>query len=381
MVNPEDFGLQSQPFQTLATDASTKHWAGMPEAKQILEDIVISVLPEDIGEREFAIMHGPWGGGKTHALGYFAREIAEKNYGHAFFVRKVLLGPKPNFLELFRAIIHENSQILPDLVTGVVRAVKQEKNRLAHEDKAYLDLNDDDFLQKIIDDADHSDQKDLIRSIMKKFHDAKSSSKPNVEEIVRLLTAVKDEYSAVIRLASLIGVMTTPIGKQAAPYKAAYVFFDEVEEVLRVSYNAQLPFWGAFRELVNRTAGYRCGIILAFSEGAAALEAQLEPFLLERITRPFIHMQQLSDESAKKFIVDYLQAVRTGKSAPKQPFSPFSTGAIEFIIEKNPEIVPRKILMSMGRIFKRATRRSKISSPEEEISREIAEECWTEMGL
>ena len=144
MVNTTDFGLKQNPFRTLVTDASTKLWAGMPETKQMFEDIIVSVQPDDIGEREFVVIHGPWGAGKTHALRYFAREIEENGFGYAFVATKVRLSVKPTFWALFRSIVHENSRILPGLVKKIITAVKEEK-RLARESGKYPDLSDEEI--------------------------------------------------------------------------------------------------------------------------------------------------------------------------------------------------------------------------------------------
>ena len=377
MINASDFGLQQNPFRTLVTDEATKHWAGMPETKQRLEEIVISVLPEDIGASEFVIMYGSYGGGKTHALRYFARKIDEEHYGYAFYVGKVRLGPKPSFLELFGSIVKENREMLPGLVQHVKESVTKEM-RLAREARKYSDVLDDSvFLQKIIEDTVPSANNALVVKFMEEVSQEKVES-----SVVSLLTGrdVGDDYSAAGMMASLIGVMTSPIGEQPARYKAAYVFFDEVEDMLNLKYADLFTFWGACRELVNRTAESHCAIVLAFSIGGAQLESQIETFLIERLTRPFFEMKQLTDEDAKKFVKDYLQSVRLDAANPPHPFFPFSEEAIDFILERDPEIVPRHILRDMRRVFERAARREKVARGEE-ISREIAEEILSEMGV
>ena len=73
MANYEDFGLKHGSFKMLPSDESIKHWAGMPEAKKKLTDIVQSVRSDDIGQSEFVIMCSAYGGGKTHAMRFFAR--------------------------------------------------------------------------------------------------------------------------------------------------------------------------------------------------------------------------------------------------------------------------------------------------------------------
>ena len=89
--------------------------------------------------------------------------------------------------------------------------------------------------------------------------------------VSRLFANANDDYTAAGMMASLIGVMTSPIGEQPAPYKAAYIFFDEIEDMLDLKPAEFFAFWSACRELVNKTAEYHCGILLAFTAPAAQL--------------------------------------------------------------------------------------------------------------
>ena len=49
------------------------------------------------------------------------------------------------------------------------------------------------------------------------------------------------------------------------------------------------------------------------------------------------------------------------------------------ILERETDVLPRKIILTMRNIFERATRRGKVGAGEE-ISREVAEEILSEMG-
>ena len=357
-----DFGFIDSPFKYLPTDASIGSWAGMPEPKRLLEDIIQSVQPDDIGEQEFVILYGALGGGKTHALRYFERKIREDQIGHAFFVRKVRLGAKPSFVDLLKMIVHENRGILPGLADHIKSAVSEEK-KLAKENGTFFDLSE----------KFSSANLDLASRIMKVDSDE--------EAVANLFSSAKDDYTAASMLASLVGVMTSKIGKQPAYYKAAYIFFDEMEDMLNLKYADLFQFFGACRELLNRTAESHCAIIFAFTVlTAAELEAQIEPFLMDRLSRNFIEFKQMTEAEAKKFVEDHLKSVRLNSENPKQPFFPFTESTIDYLLERDTAIVPRHLLQNMGRVFERAIRREKIS-PGEEISREIAEDIFNEMGI
>lgn len=374
MTKPADFGLQPNPFQILPTDDSIRCWAGMPEVRRTLEDVITSVQPDDIGGQEFVIIHSPLGGGKTHAFRFFKREIEEESKrGYAFFVGKVRLGPKPSFLGLFQSIIRENHAILPKLVRHVQDAITSKEKSTR---KSGTTLTEPELREQVINDMVSVDDVSLVLKLMTPGLTEKRS-----EDIVSVLTErdVSDDYSAASRFASLIRLMTSSMGGNPAPYKAAYVFFDEVEDMLNLRYADLFLFWSALRELINRTAGNRCAIFLAFTVAAAAdLDAQIEPFLTERLTRPYIPMKQLDDEAAKGFIKEYLHSIRLRGEKVKQPFFPFSEDAVSYLVERNQEIVPRKLLKDMLVVFNRATKRGKVSSGEE-ISRDVAEEILTEI--
>ena len=375
MVTVSDFGLKPDPFRLMATERSAEHWAGMPETKRMLQDIVVSVLPEDIGASEFVIISGAWGGGKTHALRYFFREIREQGYGYAFFASKVRLGAKPTFHGLFHSLIWENRDMLPELAKKVAEAVKQEE--IATRARAeHASMVDDELRQEIIRSKVAKANQDLVTALIK--------VEPTVDAILPLFTGKgvsSDDYSAAGLMAALIGVMTSPIGEQPPPYKAAYVFLDEMEDMLNLKYADLFAFWGACRELINRTAESHCAVLFTFTiQTVAQLEGQIEPFLMERLTRPVLEIKQLEDEDAKEFVREFLQSVREdGKEVP-QPFFPFAEATIDLIVERYPEIVPRYIIRDMGRIFERAVRRERVA-PGEEISREVAEEILNEMGV
>lgn len=380
MVKPEEFGLQRDPFRLLATEESARRWAGMPEAKRMLQDIVVSVLPDDIGASEFTIIYGSFGGGKTHAMRYFAREVREQGYGYPFFAGKTRLGAKPSFHGLFRSIIQENRDMLPELSRNVAQAIKLE-SQAARKRGEYADLGDDDLRQQIVESRVARGNRDLVFSLI--------NVEPKVEQILPIFVGKdgkgkgvsEDDYAAAGLMASLIGVMTSPIGEQPSPYKAAYVFLDEMEDTWSLKYADLFAFQGACRELINRTVEHRCAILFSFTIGSVAqLEGQIEPFLMERLTRPFLEMKQLGDADTKKFVEEYLQSVRIGGKAPQQPFFPFSEDTIDFLVERHSEMVPRSIIRDMGRVFERAVRRGKVQ-PGEEISREVAEDILSEMGV
>jgi len=374
MLDIADFGLKPKPFGLLPTNTSVQQWAGMPDIKRKMGDIVISVRPDDIGAQEFAFLYGTLGGGKTHALRYFQHQINDIAASYAFYVGKVRRATKLSFFDVYRSIVSENSEMVTSFAKKVVDAVNAEiqaaYDRLPVETKEYTQVTDEEFQRNVIKKVVAPNEVALATELKNKGQSAK------VAEF--LMQHPKDDYSAACALASLVGLMTYPIGDQPAPYKAAYLFFDEMEDVLETKYAEHLAFFSTLRELVNRTAGYHCAIVCAFTNEAAVLETQVPSFLMDRLTRPMLEMRDMRIEEAKEFVKEYLDSARTDTVPSSAPFYPFAEGTIDFFLERE-QLFPRRIIRAMGQVFERAARRGKIS-PGEEITPEIAEEILVSMG-
>lgn len=379
MVEPTNFGLKRKPFGSLPTDESVQHWAGMQETKQRLEDIVVSVRPDDIGEREFVIMYGAFGGGKTHALRFFENEINKnpnKAECHAFFVSKSVTSNKPTFWEVYSNIISEYSDgLLPNLAQRFRQAVDIEVQIAKAKYPDSIDTNA--IEQAVVKEIVPQSHRDLAFRLL--------SRNQGAEDVARWLVSkdvASDDYAATSAMASLIGVMTTPIGDQPAPYKAVYLFLDEMEGIMSAKPADSHAFYNAFRELLNKTATYHFAAILAFTtEAVAILEGEIPEYLLARMTRPlpFLEMKELEPDEFKKFVKEYLDSVRSESVDSANPFYPFTEETIDFFLNRPPMAVPRDILRAMSIVFERATRRGKIN-PGEVITPGIAQSILDDMG-
>ena len=357
MTDSEKFGLKPNAFHHLVTDDNAHIWAGMPETKKALGDVVRSALPDDMGASEFVILVGEFGGGKTHAMRYFVRQIRDES-GFPFYISKSVQGDKNHFATMFSALMRGcGDDFFSELGVKISAALGKEQSNLGK----YDDAAKAEILKKSGFSAEESDM--ALRM-------ANDGSRKHLMDI-------KDDALAAATLASLIKVMTTPIGETPAPYPAAYLFIDEMEDMLREKPAPALSFWRACRELVNRIEG-RCAMVWGFSEETAVLDSALPPALLERLTRPYIHTDALDDTKAKEFVKEFLLKSRLPGFEAPQPFYPFTEEAVDFILEREQALLPRRIIMSMGRVFKRG--REKLDG-EKEFSKEIAEEVFREMGL
>ena len=270
--------------------------------------------------------------------------------------------------------------MLPDLVGTVVKSIQSEAVKAMKPDATAGFPHDQDVYQQAIKKVIGTLVPSANQKLVTKF--MKLGEKADEEGIANALTAdVEDDYSAACTFASLIGVMTTKIDEQQPLYKAAYVFFDEMEDLLEVKYTQLFPFWGTCRELINRTAENRCAIVMAFTaEAAEVLVSQIPNFLYERLTRAPFELKGMDDDEAKKFVLDHLKSVRLEGAKATSQFSPFSEEVIDFLLERESEIVPRHLLKHMGNIFERAARREMVR-PGEDIPRDMAQEILAGMIL
>lgn len=355
MLNPVDYGLTENPFSILP-NAEIEHWAGLPKTKEALSDVITSVRPDDVGASEFVVMNGSYGAGKSHALRYFTHAINKEKFGCAIYMNEVMVGSGLSFSALCPRILQ---QLQDETINNLIGNVKDSLNRCVEEmnkDSSYEIDTNIAIKNKI------SIQQD--RELVKSIHD--NGVIPSIEG--------KDDFTAVKMLASLFRIMTSPIGDNPPPFGAIYLFLDEAESILLQAKAAQqIAFFSSLRSLINDLTEH-FALILSFSESTGVLEAAVPQALQERMTRPYIQCEQLTSDGAKKFVKDYLGFVRPEKGfSPPQPFYPFSEEAINTIFEREPTLLPRKILMHLRRVWERAARYENLKLGDE-ISQDMADE-------
>lgn len=369
-INPQEFGFERSPFTNVATAESAKIWAGMEDTKEFLQDVIDSVRPDDIGEREFVIIHGSYGGGKTHAFQYFKNQVEKSGRGFAFFASRVRIDDKASFSELAKTIVSEHRAMLPDLVSHVQRAVERAVYETREEsgDTADQAARQKRAINKLVDND--------CRQLVEDFVFRGSADADKLVELV--IGGKQSDHTAVSRFSALLGAMTMPIGDCPAKFDAVYLFLDEVESILDIGYKWVFSFFSALRGLIDSTAGYHCAIVMAFSTDAARLEAELSDFLRQRLTRALFEMRELEDDEGKNFIKEFLDAHRASPADAGEEFAPFSEGVIDEILERHNEVVPRKLILDMTRVFERAVRRGGIQ-PGEEIPTQMAKDILAKM--
>ena len=353
MLNPADFGLKENPF-SIVPSAEIEHWAGMPETKEALADVVASVRPDDIGASEFVVVCGEYGAGKSHALRYFTHHINKKVPGarnYAIYVNEITVGTGLSFFALCPRVL---DQLKGEALNHLTSAVKKSVHNCTEETRKKLPTASPDTA---IEDKIPQQDQSLVKSL---------NSSGQIPKIGA------DDYSATKALASLFRVMTSPIGGDPPPFGAVYLFLDEVETAFEEKAAKQIAFFSALRSLINGVTEH-FALVLSFSAHTAMLEAAVPSHLKERMTRSYIQCEQLTTDGAKKFVKDYLGFVRPeGTSSPPQPFYPFSEAAMNTIFDRETILVPRRILKHLRRVWERAVRYENLQ-PGDEVSQETAD--------
>ena len=370
------FGLKENPFSTLP-GAAVKYWAGMPKIRLALEDVVSSVRPDDIGAREFVVICGDWGSGKTHALRYFADQINNPANGEpdsqAIYMREIMLGGKNlSFDTLYSGII---AQLSDDAVRRTTNAVKTAVSKCIAE-RGVNSSDHHDLVSAIIKEKVPQDDRKLVRALYDDKRDALYNDKRDGKAIP---AKALGDVNAAKMLASIFRVMTTPIDGHPPAFQAVYLFLDEVEFAFHTKAAEQLQFYHALRSLINEVTEH-FALILSISEASATVEAVLSSGLQRRFTRPLIECGALSVDDAKVFVKEYLNHQRPEGYSPPQPFYPFSEAAIDVVFERESNLVPNNILRHLRGILERSIRREKLE-PKQEISREMAENIMTTIGF
>lgn len=351
MLDSQQFGLKSSPF-SLIPNADVRFWAGLPETKRALKDVIVSVRDDDVGSSEFVLLNGNYGAGKSHALRYFAREAREAD-GISIYLEDILAAPKLSFSALAQRVSESlDAEVSQRLITSVKDAFRQCRETT----NAQQNVPVDEFaiVRRFVPSPDHAAA----------MHILDSSSIPSL--------VAKDDYDVVRRLASILRLSTSRIGDNQPAFQATYLFLDEVEALADQTAAVQIAFFASLRSLINALPDH-FALVLSFSLPTGVLESYVPPPIWERMTRPPIEVAQLSVEEATQFVKEYLECVRPDEGyVPPQPFFPFSQEAVLAIFDQETSLVPRRILGHLRRVWERVARHELLTNGEE-ISREDTE--------
>ncbi|MDE0028393.1 MAG: hypothetical protein OXU42_03190 [Deltaproteobacteria bacterium] len=372
-----DFDLRQDPFP-IVPDGPVRNWAGRRALQEHLIDLVKGVRARDIGVTEFAVLHGEYGAGKSHALRYLKTlvdEDAKEFRSLAVYLERPRVAAKLNFLELYKYIIHCVGR---DVLRKICSEVRDKTDKTIGERAEAAGVgyvaDRSSFVEPTMGDLPAQDRS-MVRLLRRGVDEE--------ERVLRFLSGQEncsgDEYDGKIDsdflaakvLADLFRVVTAELRPSERIYESVYLFLDEGELLIDAKATESELVFSGLRELINGLP-YRFGLLISFSAATALIEAIMSQHLLKRLTMPYIEVPMLEDSEAKEFLRSQLDHSRVEDSGHAGTFFPFEEEAIDFIIENTTALTPRNLFIDCKRVFERAFRRFGLEAGET-ISRDIAE--------
>lgn len=376
-----DFELTEDPFPIIP-DGPIYNWAGRPELKDDLIDLVKGVRARDIGVTEVAVLHGEYGAGKSHALRFLKTRIdgeSQKPDGEfrslVLYVERPRVATKLNFLELHKYIIRtlgrERIQSFAQKVKQIIEDWASEKAHAASMG-GVADLSS--FREAAVSECKPTDR-GMIRLLMRGAGDSDAL----YEFLAGTAACAGDEYEGRVDsdfmaakiLSDFFRVLTYDFRPNIRVCESVYLFIDECEILVEVKASESELVFNGLRELINGLP-YRFGLILSFSAATALIEAIMPNHLLKRLTRPYIEVPMLTDDDAVEFLKTQINFHRPPNSPRQGTFYPFTEGAIRFVVGHINTMTPRSLFIDCKRVLERAIRRHDLVKGEE-ITEEMAQ--------
>jgi hypothetical protein len=381
------YGFKSDPFP-LVPEASVTHWAGREEIKREVVDVIESVRVIDVGTSEFAILHGEYGAGKSHALRYLAttiNELRKQDFrSRAIYLPTIRIDQKVSFLGLYKTIVEQlGNDFIEALATqvrsGIDKAEQHLKDSLPKDEIIALMAKPDALRLRAIEGIAKEDRPmvRLLDELAKGTKDVARHLRGENKHFPDwgISSPIDTDFAAVRALGALLRVMTIQINNQEPPCLGAYIFLDECEAITEMKVAESGPLLNSIRELVNQVP-YNFCLLLGFSAEAALIEAVVPQAILQRLSRPYIEFPPLQADEAKTFLIKHFLAYRPDGFALSNPYHPFAEATIELVLEQITEMTPRNIFRKLRTVLERAIRRFDLK-PGEEISPGLAEQILT----
>jgi hypothetical protein len=357
-----EYGLTEVPFP-LFPDNKVVHWAGMEDLRKEVVDVVESVRESDTGLSEFAVLHGSYGAGKSHALRYLRSLInsnVESFHSRAVYVQSIRIEDKISFLALYKEIIRELGD---DYILQIAASVNEYLDTLESEVPNALTLQREGKLREEVLQGFDRELVPMLRLLGE-------ISSGDDQALRNMRDGVKSDFDAAKRLGAFFGCMRAcrKDGKPLA--EAAYIFIDEVEATTEVKVNESQAFFNALLQLINQLP-YNLCIICSFTGDTALLEAVVPEALLQRLTRAYIELPELDGAEAKEFISKHLEMYRPQGFASANRFHPFQEDAVDYVLARTLPMTPRNIFRGLRKVLERSIKREHLN-PGEEIDRDAA---------
>jgi hypothetical protein len=352
IMAPEQFyeacNLSGNPFRSNPTHASDSRidiWVGYEKQQQQLVKFLTRTRADQVGNTNFIMLYGGYGTGKSHALLWAQNRVlnveAEDFDAVCYFIptlkkAKGLL----SFAGAFQDDIVAKSRLVADIQayrTFLGSCINQYRiaNKIPH------DVRDDAVIEKLIGAVDLYN---FAKEIM-----ACGDSEEKVRKFIAPSTL--NDYQAVVAFTRLVNLFVHEIKieeKVNRFKKAAYLFIDELDDLLRTSVKEARLVNDSLRHLYDACPNAFC-IVIALSAEIAEFSTIFEDYILSRIQRR-IELNLLDKDDAVQFVVEIMDRSRTDPDGLSGAF-PFEHSAIDAIASQLVEITPRKVVNTMQQVI------------------------------
>lgn len=361
--------LTNNPF-TLVPGEKVTVWAGYEQLRIQLFDIVESCRSDQVGLSEFAIIHGDYGTGKSHALRYLQYWITEREKSKfnspCVYLATIKMAPSMNFVVLYRKImelliahIRETADWLDLAVEDTARKRLPESRRQELEEEIDNIYHDPDVTPGF------SPLSLLLRGVRSGNDEAlqillgeKLSGRGTIGKYrsYNMNGPIESEYDATKCLGAYVnlctrGAETLTGGDILARNNAFYFFFDELETIGDFKPQEALSLNQGLRDLVN-ACPENCCFLFGMSGDVRDIYGLLTTPVIRRMSRDPLTIAPLEPDEAVDFLSEVLKGYRSDESDPDE--HPFDKEALFAIAEATQNRTPSELFKGCRRVLEKA---------------------------
>ena len=361
--------LTANPF-TLVPNERVTVWAGYEQLRSQLLDIVESCRSDRVGLSEFAVIHGEYGTGKSHALRYLQYWIAEQEKDDfdspSVYLATMKVAASMSFVVLYRRImelllphIHETAEWLDIAVedTAKKRAPDSSLQELeAAKDGIYRETGVTPgfpALSMLLRGINDQEDEALRILLGDKISGAGAMGR---YRNYNMTGPIDSEYDATKCLGAYVNLCTRGAGALSegdvlARNKAFYFFFDELEIVDDLPPREVLSLNQGLRDLIN-ACPESCCFLFGMSGDVRDIYGFLTPAVIRRMSREPLTISPLDPDEAVDFLVQVLRGYRSSNDDPDE--YPFERDALLAIAEGTQNRTPSELFRGCRRVLEKS---------------------------
>ena len=362
--------LTSNPF-TLVPDEKVTVWAGYEQLRSELFDIVESCRSDQVGLSEFAIIHGDYGTGKSHALRYLQYWITERKREEfsspCVYLATMKVAASMNFVVLYRKIMELLVSHIQETAEWLDLAVEETaKKRLPRSRHQELEEEMDNIYRDPGVTPGFPPLSLLLRGITKGAYDEalqillgeklSGQKAMGTYRSYNMTGSIESEYDATRCLGAYVnlctrGAETLAEGDELARNKAFYFFFDELEIVTDFRPQEALSMNQGLRDLVN-ACPENCCFLFGMSGDVRDIYGLLTTPVIRRMSRDPLPIAPLEPAEAVEFLTQVLKGYRSDDDDPDE--YPFEREALLAIAERTQNKTPSELFRGCRRVLEKA---------------------------